>query len=794
MKKPGSKALERNANQSEIKAPDDQWIREPTHHTHLDWEDIFQAIGHPTIILDPQRSVIAVNRAGLRRTGRKANELIGKRCYEIFHNSNHPPESCPLEKMLNSGEMETKEMEVESFGGVFLVSCTPVFNNGGQLRNIIHIATDITEKKETMEALLESKGRLALAVEGADLGVWDWNVQTGEVMYSKGWIEMLGYCEDEIKPNISTWEKLIHPDDMPRVVETVSKHHKGRSPFYQAEFRLRSNSGKWHWVLSCGKVFERDIDGKPLRMVGIHLDINRRKNAEEALWQSEEHLKRALPAGKVGVWDLNLETGEIRFNAAPEDLSGLDIQEIPNTAEGWLQFLDPVERQSADEDFQAVVNGLKTEYRAEHKLPFKDGSYRWFLTRGKVLREGGKPIRVLGTTADITDLKEAEAEKANLEQQLFQAQKMEAIGTLAGGIAHDFNNILTPILANISIAKTYGKLDAEIAEMLTDAQKVALRAKGLTQQLLTFSKGGAPVKKPAAIPKLLIDSAKLALSGSNVRCEYSIAEDIWPLQIDEGQIGQVIHNMALNADQAMPTGGTIKISAQNVIVEPEDSMPLRDGRHVKISITDQGIGIPEEHLPRIFDPFFSTKDKGSGLGLTTSFTIVNRHDGTIQAESELGFGTIFHIYLPASKEKVGVEAATERTRPAEGEGKILVIDDDEVIRKSAGEVLKRLGYEVNVAKDHAEGINLYAKAMKEKHPYDAVIMDLTIPGSMGGKEAINKLKKIDQDAKVILSSGYSDDRVMSEFRKYGFCGVVAKPYEIEDMAGAIHNALKGVEG
>jgi len=744
------------------------------------------------IILDPQRSVIAVNRAALRISGRKADDFLGKRCYEIFHNSSHPPKNCPLEKMLISGAVETTEMEIESIGGSFRVSCTPVFDNGGLLKNVIHIATDITEKRRTMEALSESEERLTLAVEGAGLGVWDWNIQTGEVMYSKGWIEMLGYSEVEIESNIGTWEKLIHPEDMPRVVETVRKHRKGLTPFYQAEFRLRSRSGKWHWVLSCGKASEHDIDGKPSRMVGIHLDINRHKNTEEALRKSEERLRLAISAGKVGVWDVNLETAEIHLSVAPKNLVGLDFEETPKTVEDWFPFLDPVDRKSASEAYQAVRNGLKTSYRAEQKIPLKDGSYRWFVTSGKVVMEDGKPSRAVGTTIDITDHKLAEAEKARLEQQLFQAQKLEAIGTLAGGIAHDFNNILTPILANISIAKAYGKLDAEIADLLTDAEKVALQARGLTQQLVTFSKGGGPVRKPVAIARLLKDSARFALSGSNVRYEYSIAADLWLLQIDEWQIGQVIHNMVLNADQAMPAGGTIKISAENVIVGPGDTIPLRDGKHVRISITDRGIGIPEQHLPRIFDPFFTTKDKGSGLGLTTSFTIVNRHEGTIQAESEPGFGTTFHIYLPASVE-VQVEASEEREGPAEGEGKILVIDDKENIRKSAGEMLTRLGYEVNTAKDHAEGINLYEKAMKEKQPFDAVIMDLTIPGSMGGKEAIHKLKKMDQDAKVILSSGYSEDRVMSEFRKYGFSDVVAKPYEIEEMSRAIHNALKGVE-
>ena len=330
----------------------------------------------------------------------------------------------------------------------------------------------------------------------------------------------------------------------------------------------------------------------------------------------------------------------------------------------------------------------------------------------------------------------------------------------------------------------------EIDEMLTEAEEATSRARGLTQQLLTFSRGGAPVKKPASMSRLLRDTVKFALSGSNVRGEYSTGESLWPCEIDEGQIGQVIHNIVINADQAMPEGGTIKISAANVWIDQKDSLPLEEGRYVKISITDQGIGIPGRHLPKIFDPFYTTKEKGSGLGLSTSFTIAKRHDGTIQVESEPGVGATFHVYLPASERDPGV-GETGRGRPLRGKGKILVVDDDEGVRRSAGMGLKRLGYQVEVAKDGAEGVGIYEEAIKGKRPFDAVIMDLTIPGGIGGKEGIRKLKRIDPDARVIVSSGYSEDPVMSEFREHGFVGVVQKPYKIEDLGQILNEVIDG---
>jgi CheY-like chemotaxis protein len=260
--------------------------------------------------------------------------------------------------------------------------------------------------------------------------------------------------------------------------------------------------------------------------------------------------------------------------------------------------------------------------------------------------------------------------------------------------------------------------------------------------------------------------------------------------MDQGQVGQVIQNIIINADQAMPTGGTVNIKAENVMVRPRDPLPLQEGKYVRISISDQGIGIPEKHLPRIFDPFYSTKDKGSGLGLSISHTIVERHHGTIQVESELGAGTAFHIYLPSSEKGLAVEEK-ERTKTLRGEGRILLIDDDEAVRRSAEEMLKRLGYDAECVQDGKEGLGLYLRAKESGRPFGAVIMDLTIPGGMGGREAIKRLKEEDPAARVIVSSGYSADPVLQGFSEYGFSGAVAKPYGMDDLAEVIHSVLCG---
>ncbi len=361
----------------------------------------------------------------------------------------------------------------------------------------------------------------------------------------------------------------------------------------------------------------------------------------------------------------------------------------------------------------------------------------------------------------------------------------------AGGIAHDFNNILTAILGNLSLAKSESHPEDRIFGRLDDAEKACLRAKGLTLQLLTFSKGGAPIRKTTSLPEIIRDSCEFALRGSDVLSEFSLKEDLWTAEVDAGQISQVISNLVINANQAMPQGGILRVQGENVVIRKDDGLPLPEGEYIKISLTDQGVGISPDHLPKIFDPYFTTKQKGSGLGLATTYSIVKNHGGLITVTSEEEIGTTFRIYLPASEKAKGEQRETERDLEA-GSGNILVMDDEEQIRHLTGEMLRMLGYRVEVAKDGTEAIELYQQAKSSSRPFDIVILDLTVAGGMGGRQAMQRLTEIDPDIKAIVSSGYSNDPVMADYSKYGFAGVVPKPYDMKEIARTLKRVIGGL--
>jgi CheY-like chemotaxis protein len=362
------------------------------------------------------------------------------------------------------------------------------------------------------------------------------------------------------------------------------------------------------------------------------------------------------------------------------------------------------------------------------------------------------------------------------------------LSILAGGIAHDFNNSLTVILGNIGLAMLDGKKEPKVQDRLAKAEQACLRAQALSQQLLIFARGGAPIKKIVSIANLLKESAILTLSGSKSRYEVSIPDDLWLVEADTAQISQVISNLLINADQAMPEGGIIKITTENISVKAKSNLPISKGKYVKFAIADQGIGISPKYLDKVFDPYFSTKQKGSGLGLATAYSIIKNHSGHIQVESQLGVGTTFYIYLPAADKRVPADES-ETVKPTMGQGKVLVMDDEEMVREVLGGMLSRLGYEVDFASDGSQTIEKFVKAKETIQPFAAVILDLTIPGGMGGKEAIKELLKIDPQVKAIVSSGYSDDPIMADFQKYGFAGVIAKPYKVAELGKVLNKVL-----
>ncbi|MDQ7784054.1 MAG: ATP-binding protein [Desulfomonilaceae bacterium] len=389
-------------------------------------------------------------------------------------------------------------------------------------------------------------------------------------------------------------------------------------------------------------------------------------------------------------------------------------------------------------------------------------------------------------------LKRDISEKKRSEEEMLKKDKLDSLGILAGGIAHDFNNLLTALLGNLSLLDMSPHLGDKESERVDAAMRACSRAQQLTLQLLTFSKGGAPIKKTACIGDLLRDSVEFSLRGSKVRSEYSIPNNIWNLDVDEGQIHQVINNLVINAIQAMPSGGVVRVQATNVKVSSGSGTPLPVGRYVRISISDSGVGIPEQNLKKVFDPYFTTKEHGSGLGLATSYSVIRKHGGLMTVRSKVGEGSTFSLYLPASEATVDCETRRKRS-PEPASARVLLMDDDVIIREMSCEMLTVLGYDVVVCQDGEEAVAAYAKARETGKPFDVVIMDLTVPGGMGGTEALKKLSAIDPKVKAVVSSGYSNDPVMADFTRYGFTAVLPKPYGAEDL-GSLLDAILSKNG
>jgi nitrogen-specific signal transduction histidine kinase/ActR/RegA family two-component response regulator len=408
-----------------------------------------------------------------------------------------------------------------------------------------------------------------------------------------------------------------------------------------------------------------------------------------------------------------------------------------------------------------------------------DGSVRYDLNKKATLPgNDGSVGGIVGVIIDISEQK-------RMEEDILKAKNLQSLGTLAGGIAHDFNNLLMAIVGNLSLARMNTPDNGRLMDYLNEAERIAFLGKSLTQQLLTFSRGGNPVRSIVQPGSLVSSVAARVLSGFPVDCVYDIPPDILPIEADEDQIRQVVENILRNARESMPAGGRITITIRNVSISPEDKLPLMEEDHVRVSISDEGAGIAPEDIPKVFDPYYTTKgmgsEKGVGLGLAISYAIIRKHNGSISIESVKGRGSVFHINLPAYKHEVAREAASAGRPAGEREGRVLLLDDEELVLEIGKELLGYLGYSVTTAQNGEEAVALYKQAEELKSPFDAVILDLAIPGGLGGKEALRELMRIDPKVKAIISSGYLNDPVVADYREYGFQDVLTKPYDSNEL-------------
>jgi PAS domain S-box-containing protein len=554
-----------------------------------------------------------------------------------------------------------------------------------------------------------------------------------------------------------------------------------------SELRMKKRDGTVFWAHLSATVARNSGGKKECRLVIS--DITERKRVEEARNMNEQRsidaknlLKWVLDALPVRLFWKDLTSTYLGCNRlfaqeagfeVPEELIGLDDYSM-----SWKDQADKYRR----DDFEIMTSG-KPKLHAEELQTTLDGKQTWFSTTKVPLRDAdGAIIGVLGIYEDITHRKWA-------EEEIVKSNKFESLGFLSGAIAHDFNNILMTIMGNISFAKALLSPTDKACERLRVAEESVLKAKDLTQQVFSFAKGGAPVKESISVVNLIKSYSRSTLNGTKSTCALTTPDNLWNIDADAGQIGKVVTNILINGDQAMQNGGTISVTCENAVVTDDESIPLKNGNYVKITIKDQGEGIPKEDLSKVFDPYVTTRKTGRGLGLASAYSIMKKHGGHITVESTPGSGASFTLFLPASFSQVS-NHKVEYSELKSGCGKILVMDDDNLLLNVLGTMLETLGYKAEFALEGQQAVDKYAEAQQSGAPFDAVVMDLVIPGGMGGREAMERLLAIDPQVKVIVSSGYSNNSVMSDYKNYGFSGVIAKPYRATELSRLIQQVLQ----
>jgi PAS domain S-box-containing protein len=741
---------------------------------------IFENAQDSIYIKNTESEYTHVNPAIVKLLGVPAEELIGRTDQEIFgEEEGERTRRIDLRVLGGEAVIEEEPKLIRGRRITFHAIKVPIRDGSGKVTGICGIARDLSDRMKAEKALRKNERLLNRILSASPIGIG--YVEESTLKWSnQAMAVMFGYDrqEDNLGRNIRDF--YASEEEFESIRKKFAEPLRRGEPA-EAVARLKRRDGSvYYGHVKTSALYPSDPGRATITTIA---DISEKMRAEQALRENEEKYRTIIENIEEGYYEVDKAGSMVFFNDSMCRILGYSRDEFIGM--NYREYIDRANEDALARTFNTVFRTGGPAKILEWELIRKDGSRTTVESSVSPIRDtAGEIVGFRGICRDI-------AERKRAEQEFLKAQKLESLELVAGGIAHDFNNLLTGTIANISLARLLSDSDDRVLDALRNAEVAAEHAKDLTRQLLTFAKGGSPVIRSTSLAELLRESAGLVLSGSNLRCEFHIAEDLRPAQVDQLQISQVAQNVLINAQQAMPDGGAITVRADNVTIAKEDAeglVGLREGDYVKLSFEDDGPGISPENLPRIFDPYFTTKPKGSGLGLSTAHSIIKRHSGYMEVESRPGEGTTFTVYLPASEHLVESEVH-DGGAPALGAGRILLMDDEPMIRQVAGELLELLGYHVACAADGERAVELYRKAMEAGTRFDAVIMDLTVPGGLGGKAALERLLKLDPEVSAIVSSGHSADPVMSRHAEFGFKGVVAKPYNATELSRVLHDVI-----
>jgi PAS domain S-box-containing protein len=734
-----------------------------------------ESIGDGVIATDTMGRVISMNSVAETMCGIKLKDAKNQPLSEVFRIVNaysRQPTEDPVKKVLKTGAVvglanHTVLLALDDQEYQIADSAAPILNRKGETTGVVLVFSDVTKNYAQAESLRLSEKKYRLLFENMTAGfalhemIYDANGKPLDYRYLEANPKFESLTGVQIKDLLGRTVKECMPETEQYWIDVFGKVAQTGEPVsYQ------------NYAKEIGKHFDVfAFSPQQDQFAVVFVDITERRQAE-ALYQDLVETSQDL------IWQCDAQGRFVYLNNAWETTLGYKVQDMLGRP-----FTDFQPKETASEDLEILVKLLKKETVKNRESVYihKNGSLVDLVFNAKIMLNPSNEVQgIRGTAYDVTNWKKSQEALSNM-------QKLESLGVLAGGLAHDFNNLMAGVYGFIDLAYQESQ-NALVEEYLQQARGSIDRARALTQQLLTFAKGGSPDKHIQSLVPFLKETVQFALSGSSISCRFNIVKDLWSCDYDKNQMAQVIDNLVINAQHAMPNGGLLQLHAQNLRGSEVSNPLLKQIDYIKISIEDKGIGISPEILPRIFDPFFTTKSKGHGLGLATCYSIVHRHGGYIEAESEVGKGSTFHLYLPASLDLATIEIS-DPVLDHKGKGVFLVMDDEEVIRETFRAMLSSFGYTV-VTKNKGEDAVEYVKSEAEagRCPV-AMLFDLTISGGMGGQAAIAEVRKINSSVPVFVVSGYADDPVIRSPLSYGFTASLCKPFMQNDLKRMLQNHM-----